>query len=91
MKVTVVGAGYVGLLSGTCLANRQYVLAAARSIGNPPTDHKGLVEKSKVPVGTADVELIKQRPKQPFIVDNRNLYAPALVRAMGLECPPIGR
>ncbi len=128
MKVTVVGTGYVGLVSGTCLAevgndvlcldvdpnkirileeggipifepglkemvarnvaagrlrfttdveravhhgtiqfiavgtppdedgsaDMQYVLAAARSIGRLMTDYKVVVDKSTVPVGTAD-------------------------------------
>jgi len=38
-----------------------------------------------------DFELIKQRLKQPLIVDGRNLYDPALVRAMGLDYLAIGR
>ena len=128
MKITVVGTGYVGLVSGTCLAevgndvlcldidpekirileeggipihepgllemvrrnvaagrlhfttdvargvqhgtiqfiavgtppdedgsaDLQYVLAAARNIGRLMTDHKVIVDKSTVPVGTAD-------------------------------------
>ncbi len=38
-----------------------------------------------------DFELIKERLKQPLIVDGRNLYDPALVRAMGLDYLAIGR
>jgi UDPglucose 6-dehydrogenase len=38
-----------------------------------------------------DFDLIKQRLKQPLIVDGRNLYDPALVRAMGLDYLAIGR
>jgi UDPglucose 6-dehydrogenase len=38
-----------------------------------------------------DFELIKQSLKQPLIVDGRNLYDPALVRAMGLDYLAIGR
>jgi len=35
-------------------ADLQYVLAAARNIGRHMTDHKVVVDKSTVPVGTAD-------------------------------------
>jgi UDPglucose 6-dehydrogenase len=35
-------------------ADLQYVLAAARSIGRLMTDHKVVIDKSTVPVGTAD-------------------------------------
>lgn len=38
-----------------------------------------------------DFQLIKQRLKQPLIVDGWNLYDPALVRAMGLDYLAIGR
>ena len=38
-----------------------------------------------------DFELIKQRLNQPLIVDGRNLYDPAMVRAMGLDYLAIGR
>jgi UDPglucose 6-dehydrogenase len=38
-----------------------------------------------------DFDLIKQRLKQPLIVDGRNLYDPVLVRAMGLDYLAIGR
>ena len=38
-----------------------------------------------------DFDLIKQRLRQPLIVDGRNLYDPALVRAMGLDYLAIGR
>jgi UDPglucose 6-dehydrogenase len=117
MKITITGTGYVGLVTGACLAEMgnhvlcldlderkiqtlhaggmtihaaagrldfttdvaravahgtlqfiavgtppdedgsadlQYVLAAARSIGRLMTDHKVIVDKSTVPVGTAD-------------------------------------
>ena len=149
MKVTVVGAGYVGLVSGTCLAevgndvlcldvdpekirileeggipiyepglqdmvrrnvvagrlrfttdveravqhgtvqfiavgtppdedgsaDMQYVLAAARNIGRLMTDYKVVVDKSTVPVGTADKvkatiadELAKRGADTPYAV-----------------------
>ena len=35
-------------------ADLQYVLAAARSIGSRMTDYKVIIDKSTVPVGTAD-------------------------------------
>ena len=38
-----------------------------------------------------DFELIKERLKQPLIVDGRNLYDPALVRGMGFDYLAIGR
>jgi UDPglucose 6-dehydrogenase len=38
-----------------------------------------------------DFDLIKQRLKQPLIVDGRNLYDPALVRGMGFDYLAIGR
>jgi UDPglucose 6-dehydrogenase len=38
-----------------------------------------------------DFDLIKQRLKQPLIVDGRNLYDPVLVRAIGLDYLAIGR
>ncbi|MGB4467645.1 MAG: UDP-glucose/GDP-mannose dehydrogenase family protein [Azovibrio sp.] len=149
MKVTVVGTGYVGLVSGTCLAevgndvlcldvdpdkirileagglpifepglqemvrrnvaagrlhfttdvdkavdfgtiqfiavgtppdedgsaDLQYVLAAARNIGKHMTDYKVIVDKSTVPVGTADkvnatvaAELQKRGVEIPYAV-----------------------
>ncbi len=149
MKITVVGTGYVGLVSGTCLAevgndvlcldvdpakirileeggipiyepglqemvrrnvaagrlrfttsieqavqhgtiqfiavgtppdvdgsaDMQYVLAAARNIGRLMTDYKVIVDKSTVPVGTADLvretvadELKKRGAEVPYSV-----------------------
>jgi UDPglucose 6-dehydrogenase len=38
-----------------------------------------------------DFEAIRQQLKQPVIVDGRNLFEPAIVRAAGLEYLPIGR
>ncbi|MGE0349666.1 UDP-glucose dehydrogenase family protein [Hydrogenophaga sp.] len=38
-----------------------------------------------------DFDLIKQRLKQPLIIDGRNLYDPALVRGMGIDYLAIGR
>ena len=38
-----------------------------------------------------DFDLIKAQLKQPLIVDGRNLYDPAFVRALGIEYAAIGR
>ena len=38
-----------------------------------------------------DFDLIKERLKQPLIVDGRNLYDPTFVRRMGFDYLPIGR
>jgi UDPglucose 6-dehydrogenase len=38
-----------------------------------------------------DFDLIKQRLKQPLIIDGRNLYDPSLVRGMGIDYLAIGR
>ena len=81
MKVTVIGSGYVGLVSGACLAEMgNDVLCldvdpakialleggglpihepgldavVARNIGRHMTDYRVAVDKSTVPVGTAD-------------------------------------
>jgi UDPglucose 6-dehydrogenase len=56
-------------------ADMKYVTAAARNIGKYMTDYKVIVDKSTVPVGTADVvkatihdELIKRGVSTPFSV-----------------------
>jgi UDPglucose 6-dehydrogenase len=56
-------------------ADLQYVLAAARTIGQHMTDHKVVIDKSTVPVGTADrvrqaidAELAKRGVKLDFAV-----------------------
>jgi len=56
-------------------ADLQHVLAAARNIGRHMTSHKVVVDKSTVPVGTADKvraaiadELAKRRADLPFAV-----------------------
>jgi UDPglucose 6-dehydrogenase len=56
-------------------ADMQYVTAAARNIGKHMTDYKVIVDKSTVPVGTADVvkaavadELAKRGVETPFSV-----------------------
>ncbi|MBK6850120.1 MAG: UDP-glucose/GDP-mannose dehydrogenase family protein [Burkholderiales bacterium] len=56
-------------------ADLQYVLAAARNIGRHMTDHKVVVDKSTVPVGTADKvnaaiadELAKRAVTVPYSV-----------------------
>ena len=58
-----------------CSADMQYVLAAARNIGRLMTDYKVVVDKSTVPVGTADrvhaaiAEELRQRGAQtPYAV-----------------------
>jgi UDPglucose 6-dehydrogenase len=38
-----------------------------------------------------DFDLIKQRLKQPLIIDGRNLYDPAFVRGLGIDYLAIGR
>ena len=38
-----------------------------------------------------DFDRIKAQLKRPLIVDGRNLYDPALVRALGIEYAAIGR
>jgi UDPglucose 6-dehydrogenase len=50
-------------------ADLQYVLAAARSIGRHMTDHKIIVDKSTVPVGTAD----KVREAVQAVLDERGV------------------
>ncbi len=50
-------------------ADLQYVLAAARSIGQHMTDYKVIVDKSTVPVGTAD----KVRETVRAVLDRRGL------------------
>ena len=56
-------------------ADMQYVLAAARSIGRFMTDYKVVVDKSTVPVGTADQvhatlaeELLQRGVQMPYAV-----------------------
>jgi UDPglucose 6-dehydrogenase len=56
-------------------ADMQYVLAAARNIGRLMTDYKAVVDKSTVPVGTADLvreaiadELAKRGVNTPYAV-----------------------
>ena len=56
-------------------ADMQYVLAAARNIGRLMTDYKVVIDKSTVPVGTADLvkaaiadELAKRGIETPFSV-----------------------
>lgn len=56
-------------------ADLQYVLAAARNIGRSMTDYKVVIDKSTVPVGTADMvkaaindELTKRGVSVPFAV-----------------------
>lgn len=56
-------------------ADLQYVLAAARNIGRTMTDYKVVIDKSTVPVGTADMvkavineELAKREVTVPFAV-----------------------
>ena len=56
-------------------ADMQYVLAAARNIGQRMTDYKVVVDKSTVPVGTADLvretiaaELLKRGVEVPYSV-----------------------
>ncbi len=129
MKITIVGTGYVGLVSGACMAevgndvlcldldaekirilnaggipihepgllemvkrnveagrlqfttdaelaaHHGTILAAARTIGRLMTDYKVIVDKSTVPVGTADMvheaiaeELAKRGVDTPFSV-----------------------
>jgi UDPglucose 6-dehydrogenase len=50
-------------------ADLQYVLAAARSIGRHMNDHKIIVDKSTVPVGTAD----KVREAVQAVLDERGV------------------
>ena len=38
-----------------------------------------------------DFDAIKSMLKQPVVIDGRNLYEPALMRALGIEYSGIGR
>ena len=51
-------------------ADMQYVLAAARSIGRHMTDYKLVVDKSTVPVGTAD--RVREAIRATLCVDRRH-------------------
>ncbi|TAN86236.1 MAG: UDP-glucose/GDP-mannose dehydrogenase family protein [Gallionella sp.] len=60
-------------------ADLQYVLAAARNIGRTMTEYKVIVDKSTVPVGTA--EKVKQAVQEELdkrrIIKSNNAFAPS--------------
>ena len=79
MKITVIGSGYVGLVSGACLAE----------LGNDVVCLD--VDPRKIEILNSGGVPIKARLKQPVIFDGRNLFEPASVAALGIEYHGIGR
>jgi UDPglucose 6-dehydrogenase len=51
-------------------ADLQHVLESARNVGRHMTDYKVVIDKSTVPVGTAEriTRIIKEKTDQPFVV-----------------------
>jgi UDPglucose 6-dehydrogenase len=80
------------------MAEAQRVLQGAQGIRYAKSPNEALEGADALVIVTEwkefrspDFDLIKQRLKQPLIVDGRNLYDPAFVRRMGFDYLPIGR
>src|SRR4030067_1062911 len=54
MNIGVIGAGYVGLVTGACSADLSYVDSVAKAIAENLHSYKVIVTKSTVPVGTGE-------------------------------------
>jgi UDPglucose 6-dehydrogenase len=62
MRITVIGSGYVGLVTGACIADMRFVLAAATEVAEAVKHPLVLVTKSTVPVGTSErIERVVQK------------------------------
>ena len=98
MRVTIFGSGYVGLVTGACLAEvGNHVLC----VDVDETKVEGL-KQGAIPIyeptspawqefRSPDFERMKQLLKQPVIFDGRNLYDPDFVKREGFRYFAIGR
>lgn len=92
MEISVVGTGYVGLVTGTCFAKVEHKVTCvdideAKLEG---ADAMVLVTEWK-PSRNPDFGRIKLQPAQPVIFDGLNQFNPVQMRKLGIHFTGVGR